>query len=195
VKVVIPGGSGQVGAILARALLARGDDVVILSRGRAPYARVVPWDGRTVDAWAGEIDGADVVINLAGRSVNCRYNARNRAEIFRSRLETTADQPVANPSSVPGAPGTPGSPDPVTGYGLVDPYRAVSEDLPDELRPDPSNGPGDVVSPADAALPGHDRDASRLALGVSAAGVLALATPVALLAARRGRVKGSRAGV
>jgi len=111
------------------------------------------------------------------------------------RLETTADQPVANPSSVPGAPGTPGSPDPVTGYGLVDPYRAVSEDLPDELRPDPSNGPGDVVSPADAALPGHDRDASRLALGVSAAGVLALATPVALLAARRGRVKGSRAGV
>jgi len=52
-----------------------------------------------------------------------------------------------------------------------------------------------VVSPADAALPGHDRDASRLALGVSAAGVLALATPVALLAARRGRVKGSRAGV
>lgn len=108
------------------------------------------------------------------------------------RLETTADQPVANSSA---APGTPGSLDPVTGYGLVDPYRAVSEDLPDELRPDPSNGPGDVVSPADAALPGHDRAASRLALGVSAAGVLALATPVALLAARRGRVKGSRAGV
>jgi membrane-anchored mycosin MYCP len=108
------------------------------------------------------------------------------------RLESTADQPVANPS---GAPGTPSSPDPATGYGVVDPYRAVSQDMPDELRPDPSNGPGVVVSPADAAVPGHDRGASRLALGVSAAGVLALAAPVAVLAARRGRVKGSRAGV
>lgn len=88
-KVVIPGGSGQVGAILARALLARGDDVVILSRGRAPYARVVPWDGRTVDAWAGEIDGADVVINLAGRSVNCRYNAANMREMMSSRVDST----------------------------------------------------------------------------------------------------------
>ena len=108
------------------------------------------------------------------------------------RLEATADQPVANPS---GAPGTPSSPDPATGYGVVDPYRAVSQDLPDELRPDPSNGPGVIVSPADAAVPGHDRGASRLALGVSAVGVLALAAPVAVLAARRGRVKGSRAGV
>jgi membrane-anchored mycosin MYCP len=108
------------------------------------------------------------------------------------RLEATADPPVTNPSS---APGTPASADPVTGYGVVDPYRAVSEDLPDERRPDPSIGPGVIVSPAAAAMPGHDAGASRVALGVSAAGVLALAAPVAVAAARRGRVKGSRAGV
>ncbi|MEY9935083.1 membrane-anchored mycosin MYCP [Catenulispora sp. GP43] len=108
------------------------------------------------------------------------------------RLEATADPPVANPSS---AAGTPATADPVTGYGVVDPYRAVSQDLPDERRPDPSAGPGVVVSPADAAVPGHDRGASRIALAVSTAGVLVLAAPVAVAAARRGRVKGSRAGV
>jgi uncharacterized protein (TIGR01777 family) len=37
------------------------------------------------------VDGADVLVNLAGKSVDCRYNERNKAEIFRSRLETTAE--------------------------------------------------------------------------------------------------------
>jgi uncharacterized protein (TIGR01777 family) len=63
--------------------------VVILSRGAAPLGRTVPWDGRTVGAWAKEIDGADVVINLAGRSVNCRYGAENRREIVDSRVLST----------------------------------------------------------------------------------------------------------
>ena len=72
-KIVIPGGTGQVGGILARAFRARGDDVVVLSRGGTSDARVVAWDGRTLGPWAGEIDGADVVVNLAGRSVSCRY--------------------------------------------------------------------------------------------------------------------------
>jgi uncharacterized protein (TIGR01777 family) len=63
---------------------------VVLSR--APHAapwRVVEWDGATVGDWSKEIDGADVVINLAGRSVNCRYTARNRAEILESRVLST----------------------------------------------------------------------------------------------------------
>ncbi|HEX9936542.1 MAG TPA: TIGR01777 family oxidoreductase [Longimicrobium sp.] len=89
-KIVIPGGSGQVGTLLARAFHHDGHEVVVLSRGAAdaPW-RVVPWDARTLGAWAGEIDGAEVVINLAGRSVNCRYNARNRAEIMASRVDST----------------------------------------------------------------------------------------------------------
>ena len=50
---------------------------------------VLPWDGQTLGPWAAEIDGADVVINLAGRSVNCRYSEANRREIKQSRVETT----------------------------------------------------------------------------------------------------------
>jgi len=90
VKIVIPGGSGHVGTLLARALASRGEDVVVLSREprSAPW-RVVRWDGRTVGEWSEEIDGADVVINLAGRSVNCRYTPAHRAEIMDSRVEST----------------------------------------------------------------------------------------------------------
>ena len=89
-KVVIPGGSGQVGTVLARAFHTGGHQVVVLSRH--PVARpwqVVEWDGATMGRWQREIDGADVVINLAGRSVNCRYNAANRKEILESRVLTT----------------------------------------------------------------------------------------------------------
>jgi uncharacterized protein len=89
-KVVIPGGSGQVGTVLARALHGDGHDVVVLSRRpqRAPW-RTVPWDGTTAGAWCAEVDGSDVVINLTGRSVNCRYTARHRQEIVDSRVNST----------------------------------------------------------------------------------------------------------
>ncbi|MBL8803724.1 MAG: TIGR01777 family oxidoreductase [Planctomycetes bacterium] len=89
-KIVIPGGTGQVGTVLARAFAADGHEVVILSRGAATsVARVVRWDAETLGPWAAEIDGADVVINLAGRTVNCRYNATNRREILESRVKST----------------------------------------------------------------------------------------------------------
>jgi uncharacterized protein (TIGR01777 family) len=86
----MPGGSGQVGTLLARSFHQGGDDVVVLSRSPrvAPW-RVVPWDGASVGDWSTELEGADVVINLAGRSVNCRYDARNRAEIMSSRVRST----------------------------------------------------------------------------------------------------------
>jgi uncharacterized protein (TIGR01777 family) len=88
-KIVIPGGSGQIGQVLTRAFLAGGHDVVILSRGPSPLGRTVPWDGRTVGAWASEIDGADVVVNLAGRTVNCRYTEENLAAMLNSRVDST----------------------------------------------------------------------------------------------------------
>ena len=89
-RVVIPGGSGQVGTVLARAFHADGHDVVVLSRRPNPQPwRVAPWDGVTVGAWSRDIDGSDVVINLSGRSVNCRYNAANRREILESRTAST----------------------------------------------------------------------------------------------------------
>ena len=88
-KIVIPGGTGQVGRVLSRTLQARGDEVVVVSRGGTTDARVVPWDGATLGSWADEIDGADVVINLAGRNVNCRYTDSNRKAMMSSRVDST----------------------------------------------------------------------------------------------------------
>jgi uncharacterized protein (TIGR01777 family) len=89
-KIVIPGGSGQVGTVLARAFHRDGHDVVVLSRRpRVRPWRVVAWDGATPGDWQIEIDGCDVVINLTGRSVNCRYTAANRQEILQSRVLST----------------------------------------------------------------------------------------------------------
>jgi uncharacterized protein len=102
---VIPGGSGQVGVMLARAFHASGDEVVVLSRQprESPW-RVVSWDARRLGEWAREIDGSDVVINLAGRSVNCRYNAANRRAIHESRIESTriVGEAIARASRAPG---------------------------------------------------------------------------------------------
>ncbi len=89
-KVIIPGGTGQVGTLLARALVADRHEVVVLSRAPRPAPwKVVAWDAETVGAWAAELDGADVIVNLAGRSVNCRYSTANRRLITDSRVHST----------------------------------------------------------------------------------------------------------
>jgi uncharacterized protein len=85
VKIVIPGGTGQVGAILDRALTTAGHEVVILTR-RPAAPRQVRWDGETAGPWTAEIDGSDVVVNLAGRSVNCRYTDENLRDMMDSRV-------------------------------------------------------------------------------------------------------------
>jgi uncharacterized protein (TIGR01777 family) len=89
-KIVIPGGSGQVGQILARHFHAHGHDVTVLSRNPHPAAwRVRPWDGASPGNWISALEGAGLCINLAGRSVNCRYNAANRRAIYDSRIHST----------------------------------------------------------------------------------------------------------
>ena len=89
-KIVIPGGTGQIGVLLAKAFVADGHEVVVLSRApcRAPW-RVVQWDAESLGSWTSEFEGADVVINLAGRNVNCRYTAKNRKQILDSRVNST----------------------------------------------------------------------------------------------------------
>ncbi|MCE9611716.1 MAG: TIGR01777 family oxidoreductase [Chthoniobacter sp.] len=89
-KIVIPGGSGQVGTLLARAFHAEGHAVVVLTRHPQPTAwKTFAWDGATPGDWCAQLDGADAVINLAGRSVNCRYHTANRREIMQSRVDST----------------------------------------------------------------------------------------------------------
>ncbi len=94
-KIIIPGGGGQVGRMLVRAFLRSGDECVVLSRQPAARSatvsglRVIGWDGRTLGSWAKEIDGANGVINLAGRSVDCRYHPGNLARMMSSRVEST----------------------------------------------------------------------------------------------------------
>jgi uncharacterized protein (TIGR01777 family) len=89
-RIVIPGGSGQVGQILARHFHAQGHAVTVLSRSVTPAPwRVAAWDGLTQGDWIADLEGSDVCINLAGRSVNCRYNAANRRAIYDSRILPT----------------------------------------------------------------------------------------------------------
>ena len=89
-KIVIPGGSGQVGTLLARQFHSDGHEVVVLSRRvtQSPW-RFVEWDGKSLGDWSEEIDGANVVVNLAGRNVNCRYTDENRRAIIESRVDST----------------------------------------------------------------------------------------------------------
>ena len=89
-KVIIAGGSGQVGTILARHFHAHGHRVIVLSRSPHPAPwHVVGWDGSTLGPWIDEVDSSDVWINLAGRSVNCRYTQANRRAILDSRVLST----------------------------------------------------------------------------------------------------------
>jgi len=87
-KIVIPGGTGQVGTVLDRALTAAGHDVVILTR-RPARDREVHWDGETPGPWTAAVDGSDLVINLAGRSVSCRYTPANLQAMMDSRVRST----------------------------------------------------------------------------------------------------------
>jgi uncharacterized protein (TIGR01777 family) len=91
-RLILPGGSGFLGQTLAQYFGALGWEVIILTRHPKPGtdgAREVKWDGRTVGDWARELDGAVAVVNLAGRSVDCRYHATNRRDIMQSRVDST----------------------------------------------------------------------------------------------------------
>jgi uncharacterized protein len=90
-KIVLTGASGYLGQKLAKHYSSAGHDTTVISRKPNVQAawHNVEWDGKTIGPWAGVLEGADAVINLAGRSVNCRYNEANKAEIYASRLDST----------------------------------------------------------------------------------------------------------
>ena len=84
-RIVIAGASGFIGTYLARAFRAEGADVRLIGRDGPDAA----WG--STSAITDLLDGADLLVNLAGKSVNCRYGPDNRAEIMRSRIETTRE--------------------------------------------------------------------------------------------------------
>jgi uncharacterized protein (TIGR01777 family) len=84
-RIVIAGANGFIGKYLAERFTAQGDAVVTIGRKGA----TATWGD--AEAIGGLLDGADILINLAGKSVNCRYTPKNRAAIFSSRLLTTAE--------------------------------------------------------------------------------------------------------
>src|SRR2546426_1715742 len=90
-RIVVAGGNGFIGILLTETLVPGNNDVVVLTRTprtTEQSIRQVVWDGRTLGDWTREVDGARALINLAGRSVNCRYNERNRREILESRVNS-----------------------------------------------------------------------------------------------------------
>lgn len=91
-KIVIAGGSGALGSCLIREFNRSDIEVVVLTRSMRPAegnVRYVLWDGETLGLWTDELEGSKAVINLAGRSVNCRYNEKNKQEIINSRVHST----------------------------------------------------------------------------------------------------------
>jgi hypothetical protein len=91
-RIVVAGGSGFIGEPLVRRLVARGDDVAVLTRNpaRVQAGRAVQWDGRTEGAWSEEVAKADAVINLAGENIaGGRWTAERKRRLIASRLDAT----------------------------------------------------------------------------------------------------------
>ena len=90
-KIILAGGSGQLGTALNSYFKDITNNIIILSRSTPKQEgniRTITWDGASLGDWAKELEGADVIINLAGKNVNCRYNAENRKEIIDSRVNS-----------------------------------------------------------------------------------------------------------
>ncbi len=90
-RIILAGGSGFLGTLLSKYLTEQGYEVIVLTRHPNQSAGVVKeiqWDGRTLGPWAEQVNGAHAVVNLAGKSVNCRYTPENRREINESRVNS-----------------------------------------------------------------------------------------------------------
>ena len=83
-RIILAGGSGFVGSALAMTLRTKGFEPLVLGRGGTD----LQWDGKTLGPWAAALDGAEAVVNLTGKNINCRHTEENRREIIRSRVDS-----------------------------------------------------------------------------------------------------------
>jgi uncharacterized protein len=92
-RVILAGGSGFLGKLLSNFLTERGYEVTVLTRHpqqRGSGVKEIHWDGRTLGPWVAHLNRARAIVNLAGKSVNCRYTAENRREINESRVNSVS---------------------------------------------------------------------------------------------------------
>ena len=92
-KIVIAAGTGFLGQVLVNHFKDKVAEIIIFTRGKAKTegnVKYITWDAKTLGSWAQHLEGADVLINLAGKSVDCRYNERNKSEIMASRVDSTS---------------------------------------------------------------------------------------------------------
>jgi len=90
-RIILAGGSGFLGQALGQVLLVKGYEVIVLGRGQSKVSggiRHEQWDGHTLGGWASLLDGARAVVNLTGRSVNCRHTPENKRQIMDSRVNS-----------------------------------------------------------------------------------------------------------
>jgi len=90
--IIIAAANGFIGKTLINYLSSSYRIIALVRKPKqsTENVRFLIWDGKTVGDWSHEFEGALAVINLAGKSVNCRYNEKNKAAIFASRLESTS---------------------------------------------------------------------------------------------------------
>ncbi|WP_426326562.1 TIGR01777 family oxidoreductase [Pedobacter sp. R-06] len=91
-RIVLAGGNGYLGTVLAKHFSSLANEVIILSRkpqAAAGNIKTLLWDGQTLGDWATSLRGADLLVNLCGKNVNCRYTPKNKKEIISSRLIPT----------------------------------------------------------------------------------------------------------
>ena len=87
-RIILAGGSGFLGRSFAKHLALLGHETLILTRSKEIRPGFAHWDGKNPGEWVRHLEGAKAVVNLAGRSVDCRYTADNRREIVESRVDS-----------------------------------------------------------------------------------------------------------
>lgn len=90
-KIVVAGGTGLIGQELVKHFSKQKHELIILARSskKPKYnEKYIKWDGKTIGSWVNNLKNTDVLINLAGKSVDCRYTDKNKAEILNSRVQS-----------------------------------------------------------------------------------------------------------
>ena len=164
-RVILAGGSGFVGQMLAPILAAKGHDVIVLGRDaarRKDGVDCLQWDGKTVGDWASSIEGAEAIVNLTGKNINCRHTAENRRETIRSRVDSVRvlGEAIANCTTPPKVFAQ------ASGVGY---YGDTGNQVVDEDAPPGSDFPAEVCRQWEGAFNALDLPATRkvvLRLGI-----------------------------